>query len=191
MENSLIDARKQAGLSQAELARRVGTSREQIRRLEAGERKLTREWAERIAPHVQREPSQLLFDLRPVRVLGYVGAGDDAHFYDEAEMGEAIRPDNAGSNTVAVEIRGPSLGPHFNGWLAYYDDVRDPPTPDLIGHICIVGLSDGRVLVKTLRKAAQNGFYHLISETTDPIFDVEISWAARVIALMPRDLALL
>ena len=49
------------GISQSALAESVGTSQPQIKRLEAGERKLTKEWAERIAPHLQTTPEQLLF----------------------------------------------------------------------------------------------------------------------------------
>ena len=47
--NGIKVCRERAGLSQEELARRVGTNRQQIQRLEAGGRKLTIEWAARIA----------------------------------------------------------------------------------------------------------------------------------------------
>jgi transcriptional regulator with XRE-family HTH domain len=49
-------------LTQAQLARLVGTSQPQIRRLEAGERKMTKEWAKRLAPHLQMSAKDLMFD---------------------------------------------------------------------------------------------------------------------------------
>lgn len=59
--NKLRILREQKKLSQAQLAERVGTSQPQIKRLEDGERKLTKEWAERIAPHLDVSAESLLF----------------------------------------------------------------------------------------------------------------------------------
>lgn len=58
MIRSLREAR---GLTQARLAELVSTSQPQIRRLEAGERQLTKEWAQRLAPHLGVAASQLMF----------------------------------------------------------------------------------------------------------------------------------
>lgn len=95
-------------------------------------------------------------------------------------------PDGSTDDTVACEIRGESLGPLFDHWLVFYDDVRTPVTPDLIGHLCVVGLPDGRVLVKRLQKAAGTGFFHLISNTEGPILDQPVDWAAKVKTMTPR-----
>lgn len=53
--------REKIGLTQQQLADAVGTSQPQIRRLEAGERRLSKEWAERIAGHLNTTPEILLF----------------------------------------------------------------------------------------------------------------------------------
>ena len=53
--------REKIGLTQQQLADAVGTSQPQIRRLEAGERRLTKEWAERIAVHLRTTAEILLF----------------------------------------------------------------------------------------------------------------------------------
>ena len=95
-------------------------------------------------------------------------------------------PDGSTESTVAVEIRGDSLGPFFNEWLVYYDDVRAPVTPDLIGRLCVVGLADGRVLIKKIKSSQTPGLYHLLSQTEEPILDVEVLWAARVRSMTPR-----
>src|SRR5215472_12584905 len=50
-----------------------------------------------------------------VPVVGYVGAGAKAHFYDVAQgdLDEVDPPKGSTEATVAVEIRGESLGPFF------------------------------------------------------------------------------
>jgi phage repressor protein C with HTH and peptisase S24 domain/DNA-binding XRE family transcriptional regulator len=58
MIRSLREAR---GYTQAELAKLAATSQPQIRRLEAGERQLSKEWAERLAPHLGVAASMLMF----------------------------------------------------------------------------------------------------------------------------------
>jgi len=131
-------------------------------------------------------PSALL--PRMVKLKGYVGAGSSAHFYDVADEDhqEVAAPMNANDNTIAVEIRGRSLGPLFTNWLVFYDDVRRPVTNDLIGQLCVVGLADGRILVKEIRRNAKGGF-RLMSNTSEPPIDnVTIEWAAKVTELRPR-----
>src|SRR5690606_17895576 len=61
---------------------------------------------------------------RTVPLVGYVGAGAEAHFYASADegLGEVEAPPGATSDTRAAEIRGESLGPLFEHWLVFYDD---------------------------------------------------------------------
>ena len=123
-----------------------------------------------------------------VRVVGYVGAGAEAHFYAVAQgdLDEVDPPAGSTEDTVAVEIRGDSLGPFFNRWLVFYDDVRRPVTPDLIGELCIVGLQDGRILIKQVQRSRTEGLFNLLSSTEKPILDVAIEWAAKVNSIARR-----
>jgi len=63
--NQLREARIRARLTQAELARLAGTSQSQILRLESGQRRITWEWARRLAPPLNVDP-HLLFPGGPV-----------------------------------------------------------------------------------------------------------------------------
>jgi phage repressor protein C with HTH and peptisase S24 domain len=123
-----------------------------------------------------------------VPVAGYVGAGAETHFYAVAQGGldEIDAPEGSTPDTVAVEIRGDSLGTFFDRWLVFYDDVRREVTPDLLGKLCVVGLDDGRVLIKKLQRSRSQGLFNLVSQTEAPILDVAIEWAAKVKSLMPR-----
>ena len=122
-----------------------------------------------------------------VPVVGYVSAGAVAMLYDEGQGPFDMVPAPEGSTpkTVAAEIRGDSLGPIFDSWLVYWDDIRSPVTSDLIGELCVIGLPDGRVVVKKLRQGA-NGLFHLISNLEGPMLDQEILWAAKVKRMTPR-----
>jgi phage repressor protein C with HTH and peptisase S24 domain len=53
--------REKIGLTQQQLADASGTSQPQIRRLEAGERKVTKEWAERLAGPLGTTAEKILF----------------------------------------------------------------------------------------------------------------------------------
>jgi hypothetical protein len=122
------------------------------------------------------------------RVAGYVGAGAEAHFYevDQGDLDEVDPPQGSTEATVAVEIRGDSLGSFFNRWLVFYDDVRRSVTPDLVGELCVVGLEDGRILVKQVQRGRAEGLFNLLSSTEKPILDVAIEWAAKVNSISRR-----
>jgi len=125
---------------------------------------------------------------RTVRVVGYVGAGSQPRvFYgnSQGDLDEVPAPDGSTRDTVAVEIRGDSLGSMFDRWLVFYDEVRRPVTPDLLGRLCVVGLPDESVLIKKIRKG-RGGLYRLFSEREEPIENVAVEWAARVKLMVPQ-----
>lgn len=206
--NGLMEAMERAGKRPPELADALGTNRQTISRWAKGERKLTVEVAERLAPLLGTTRARLMFggDLdvrsedvaalldrppskRMVKLKGYVGAGSEAHFYalSDEDFDEVEAPPGATDQTVAVEIRGTSLGTLLNTWLVFYDDVRSPVSDDMIGRVCVVGLADDRILIKQIQRS--NGGFRLVSNSASipPIEDAKIEWAARVIAMKPRD----
>lgn len=188
MGNNLEKLRKNRGWTQDQAAAAFGMSKGGYLKKERSERKLDSEFILR-ATRVYGVQSSDVFDERQtVPIVGYVGAGSEAHFYAGADAPNEIVTAPPGSNdtTVAVLIRGDSLGDVFEGWVAYYDDVRSPPTPDLLFRLCVVGLEDGRVLIKRLALGTANGFYHLISQAGNVIKDQPVAWAALVKALLPR-----
>ena len=60
MANNIRTLRKQTGLSQQELAQRIGTTGQQVGHLEAGRRKLTQDWMERLSTGLDCGPADLL-----------------------------------------------------------------------------------------------------------------------------------
>lgn len=188
------------GIGQSELARRVGMRQQGIQSIIAGGVERPRKLRE-LAISLKTTQEYLLGETddpssaagtgsepKEIPLVGYVGAGAEAHFYANGQgpFDLVPAPEGATENTVAVEVRGESLGPLFDHWLVFYDEVRSPVTPDLIGRLCVVGLADDRVLVKLLKRSRTPGYYHLLSNTEPTITDVEVAWAAKVRTMMPR-----
>lgn len=196
----LQEARKKAGFPTApDAARAFGWPETTYFSHENGARGLRPTVAEKYAKAYRVPAEWLLYGKgkpakaedrsgRTVPLVGYVSAGAAAHFFgDQGDLDEVPAPDGSTESTVAVEIRGESLGALFDRWLVFYDDVKRPITTDQINRLCVVGLADGRILIKKIQKSrGRQGLYHLLSNTEAPILDVEIEWAARVKNMVPR-----
>lgn len=121
-----------------------------------------------------------------VDLIGFVSAGRTS-FAPAGKLGRVDAPDGSGPSTVAVEIRGDSLGPAFDNWLVFYDDVRRGPTDDLIGKLCVVGTEAGDILIKKLQRSKTKGLFHLVSNSGETTMtDIAVEWAAKVKHMVPR-----
>jgi hypothetical protein len=122
------------------------------------------------------------------RISGYIGRGGQLHFYAVApeDLDEIEVPKLATESTVALEIRGKSMGAHFNHWFLLYDDLRRRPTPELVGALCVVALQDGRILIKQLQQGRAEGQFDLISPAGPSIRDASIVWAANIKGMIQR-----
>lgn len=195
----LKKARENAGFAQAvDAARAFGWPESAYISHENGHRGIRPRVAERYAKGLKVTAEWILYGKqskgsgvkpvdRQVPLVGYVGAGAAAYFFgDQGDLGSVTAPDGSSETTVAVEIRGESLGALFDRWLVFYDDVRRPVTTDQLNRLCVVSLRDGRILVKKIQKSRSPGLYHLLSNTEAPILDVEIEWAAKVKNMVPQ-----
>ena len=190
---NLRRARKASGWSQERLAQEASLeSKGYISALESGKRPMPPgRTLEALARALGVAASALVgseSNRATVPVVGYVQAGAEAILFAEGQgpFDEVPAPHNATAKTVALQSRGESLGPLLAEWLVYYDDVRSPITPDMFGQLCVLGLPDGRVVVKQLKRAGAEGRYHLISQNEGPMLDEEVAWGAIVTAMTPR-----
>lgn len=190
--------RKRSGLKQEQLATSLGVSQSTISKWEKNVQEPEREALIRMSNYFGKDLHTMLIELgldgdapptaAMVPVIGYVGAGSEAHFYAEAQgpFDEVSMPTWGNPLTVAVELRGNSLGPILNGWIAYFDRRQDPPTDELLGQLCVVELVNGQVLVKVLQRGRLPGRFDLHSQTEGPMLDQEVVWAARVTGMTPK-----
>lgn len=166
--------------TQQGLAEHMGIAHVQITQLLNGKRALKVNEIPVISEYLGVPPPPRHYPL-----VGAVGAGGQVLAIDspggEQEMVEG--PDDLPFGTVAVEIRGGSLGPGFDGWRAFYSDRREPFNDDWFKHLCVVGTVDGRMLVKWVRRGPSS--FSLHSGTGEVEEDVAIEWAAKVTDLRP------
>lgn len=157
--NMIKVLREKLGLTQQQLADAVGTSQPQIKRLEGGERTLTKEWAERLASHLETTPEILLFgdpdkietvngnglanrlsqisDIPNAEIRGKVeGVGRMIPVYGQAVGG--VDGEFLMNGTVLYEVMAPPVISHINNAyaVAVSGDSMSPRYED--GEICFV-----------------------------------------------------
>ena len=189
----LRQAREKAGFPKAtDAARAYGWNEITYTSHENGARGLRPDVAEKYAKALRTPVEWLLYGktkaapkaegtVKTVPLVGHVGAGAEAHYYGsgDGEFDEVPAPEGATEASVAVEIRGESLGSFFDRWIVHYDDIRRPVTTDLIGQLCVVGTADGRVLIKKIKRSRAKGLFHLLSQTEVQAFDDAANHAER------------
>ena len=188
--------RDRRGISQAMLAELAHTSQPQIARLENGLRKMTKEWAERLAPHLGVSALDLLFGdddilAGTLPIVGRVGASTDGSISQETNdgpFGHIEAPMGASGSENAVEVSGHSMGMYApDGSLILYHPNDTYPPEVLFGEICIIGLQDGRRLVKRLLRGSKRNHFDLESASGDIMRDEAVSWATPVaMVIQPR-----
>jgi phage repressor protein C with HTH and peptisase S24 domain len=129
---------------------------------------------------------------RKVAVAGYVGAGAKIFPVDDFPPGSGLEmvpaPEGVGGKSVVgVRVRGDSMMPMMkDGWLAFYHRDQTGVPDDCIGKLCVVKVADdGPTLVKEVRHGSRPDTFTLLSVNADPIEDVKLEWAARVVSIRP------
>lgn len=111
----------------------------------------------------------------------YVGAGQAVFPIDDGNGDDDYieAPPGLAGEAVAAVIRGDSMFPRYDDGNIIMWSQHLPPM-DLLHREAVVGLADGRILVKTIERGSANGFWTLISFNAPPIPDVVIEWAAPI-----------
>lgn len=179
------------GENQAKLAERIGVSQPTISRWMNGTPPVIEhaELIENAARNLQIVNHKYGPNVSYVPIVGYVGAGGGISFdRGQGPFGEAeIPPNGYKPSLVAVTVRGDSMsGTLEDGWTVYYDNRRDPPDESLHAKLCIVGVPDGRVLIKKLYPGRKVGHYDLHSVNAPPLLDEPVDWAAKITWIAPK-----
>lgn len=128
------ELREKLKLSQSDLAEAVGTSQPQIKRLEAGERKLTKEWAERISPHLGVAPEALLFG-RPNSDESIKVNSPSTALQRSIELPNAIIRDKVEGLGRKIPVYGQAVGGVDGEFLMNGNVLYEVMAPPVISHI--------------------------------------------------------
>ncbi|MAU41007.1 MAG: hypothetical protein CMF31_05225 [Kordiimonas sp.] len=184
MKNRLKTLRQEAGFSQAELGEKAGTTKLQIWRLEHGERQLTQRWMERLAPHLDCRPEELIAEisppdtltLSPISVIGYVQAGDwaEAHELPEDDRTQVVLPNTAPYSTAfGLQVRGDSMNLKYEpGDIVVCVPYADYDKEITTGKCVIVELECFQGLIESTVKELHkddNGTIWLVPRSSNPI----------------------
>ncbi|MEZ2131880.1 MULTISPECIES: XRE family transcriptional regulator [unclassified Sinorhizobium] len=164
--SKLRELRERQGLSQQQLAELAGTSQPQIKRLETGDRKLTKEWAERLAPHLQASPEVILFERE--ESPSSEGVSNAVQFYElpNARIGDKLVGQGRKIPVYGQAVGGVDGEFIMNGTVLY--EVLAPPVLSHISEAYAVSVSgdsmypryeDGEICFVDPKRRVKKGDY--------------------------------
>ncbi len=194
MPNNLKSLRVRAGLSQEELAERMGTTRNQLAKLEGGARRLSDVWIDRAARALDVRHGELVDEISfseiTIPIMGYVGAGAVI----EPEF-EQVPPEgldqieltfNVPDGIIGLRVRGDSMLPRFRDRdvvLVFAEQRLE--TKAFLGEEVVVRTRDGRRFIKTLLRGPEAGTFNLESHNARTIEAVRIEWIGEIYLIVP------
>lgn len=121
-------------------------------------------------------------------IMGEVSGLSAIVFYPKEKVRDTSElPPGGGTTTVAVQVcEGSMRGIADANWLIFFDHEHRPPSPDLVGKLCVVEIEKGEVLLRTLQPGRKKGRYDLESPSFPTLRDRRVVWAARVTWIKPR-----
>lgn len=208
MKNNIDKIRKQRGLTLEKLAEKMGTTKLQVFRLKEGQRKLTTDWLQRFAEALNCKPTDLISEnnfidgastipnlvpmkRKTVPVVAYVGAGQIVYAIDDNAKGQGMEevdcpPGIDPDYVIALKVQGDSMYPKYeSGEILYYRRDVLGMNGDCLNKICVLGLRNGQVLVKKLRKGTIKNRFNLESYNAPTIENAEVEWCAPVLFTKP------
>ena len=189
--SQLRTARDAKGLSMAKLGKLAGTTAQQVDRLEKGHRKLTREWAERLAPHLSVTPESLVFDTvdgSVIPVVGLISGGGSIETAWEQQtepLYEIKIPFSAGDDVIGLEIRGESMWPKYDPGDVIVVSRHGEPIESVLGYEAAVRTRGGDRYFKRIIATPTKGRFDLESYNAPTIRNVQIEWVAGLIVRVP------
>ena len=181
MLNRIRHYRKRAGLTLEELAKRVRTSAQTISRLETEVMTVSTDWLERIGEALGVHPSELLEKPEggDIAFIGRVGT-DGAVSTVRGEQKSFVL-DIPAERAVAVTLAD-AIGPYSAGETLIGNRFEGEDLSNAVGHDCIVGLADGRIMLRRVIKGSKER-YTLVPFASggDVRHGQAIRWAARIV----------
>lgn len=183
----IVEGLRKPGKSRSGLANALGRQPSMVTDLLKGKRELKASEIPIVAEYLGIIPPAV---GDAVDIIGRITDRDGGAvvFADKSQKyGQVPMPPGGSKDTVALDVDGDGIrGIAENGSIIYYDELRERPGAEMIGELCLVGLKDGRVLIKFLHEGRGRGLYDLESASSPTLRDQPVEWAALVTAIIPR-----
>lgn len=172
--------RKVAGLTQQKLAKLIGTSNVHLGRIESGKVKLTKEWADKMSPHLNIDSVELLYGGasrgNTVKVIGAVQAGAwrEALEWPIEDQYDVTIYDDRYDNVFALQVIGDSMNTlYVQGTVLVcrpFDEVNEFPP---IGKRVIVQRRNATGQIEATVKELElvDGQPWLMPKSSNPIYE--------------------
>lgn len=202
--NRLKELRLAADLTQQDIANLWSCDPPLVSRIENGKVGITQSKLDLLFNRYGWHPSQILGKENissKIPIIGDVGAGAKIYPIDDLplmvngmrEKDEAYincefvdsPPGTYPVGITALRVRGDSMLPFMpDGTVVYYEQ-RTSDCSSNIGRLCVVKLTDGSAMLKTLRRGYQYARFNLESYNMALIEDAELEWCAKIIFIKP------
>ncbi len=182
LENRIREVRKAQGLTLEAVAKRAGTTNQQIQRLETGQRRLTIDWLERVAEALQCHPVALLgaWEADRITVTGSIGQNGEVRLFERERVDTQRLPLQSGA-LAGLIVRGNALLPRYgDGDVIFFTPGENKKPEIFLGNECVVRLQFGRHLLRRVIHGSRKTVFTLITHNALEMPDVVIEWAEPV-----------
>lgn len=189
--------REERRLSPTQVAERLGIPLPTLYAHENGSREPDKENLFKYAAFYHTSVDELVTNRRGVTnvtfapIVGYINHGGVISLHpqnQEIALERVPAPQGVSAECSAARILDDSVYPFRNGWLVFWSTEGQRQTPDeFLGELCVVQLTDGRLMLRELHRGSVAGLYRLNIHNAPPTGDVAVEWAAPVLGMtMPR-----
>jgi len=157
VKNRIRHYRRQMGLTQTDLAKRLGTTAATVSRLETDGIKISVDWLTPLAKIFQVQLTDLIDEPSPERIemLGELSAGGVVTAPRKSiETGFLLRV--PATVPVAVQIKH-DIGRYNAGTLLIADRLTGDDVKRAVDQDCLVGLRGGKIFLRRLIQSPKNG----------------------------------
>lgn len=124
-----------------------------------------------------------------VPIVATIGSAGETHMLENALEMAPAPPTSSPDTLMAAKVAGNGMLPMFSdGWVIYWDQaaqMQQEPIERLLGKLCVVCVVGDHLFVRKLIQGRSPGHYDLWAANAEPLLDVEIQWAARVLWILP------